>query len=65
MDEVSLAKSTTDEPYWTLLMIKSALVQVKASAKQQAITWAKVDPDLCRHMTSLGRNVKDILSDTK
>ena len=44
---------------------KSALVQVKASARQQAITWAKVDPDLCRHMTSLGRNVKDILSDTK
>ena len=23
---------------------------------QQAITWANVDPDLCRHMVSLGQN---------
>ena len=23
---------------------------------QQAITWANVDPDLCRHMASLGHN---------
>ena len=23
---------------------------------QQAITWANVDPDLCRHMASLGQN---------
>ena len=23
---------------------------------QQAITWANVDPDLCRHMVSLGHN---------
>ena len=24
--------------------------------RQQAITWANVDPDLCRHMVSLGHN---------
>ena len=23
---------------------------------QQAITWANVDPDLCRHLASLGHN---------
>ena len=23
---------------------------------QQAITWANIDPDLCRHMVSLGHN---------
>ena len=31
---------------------KSTLVQVMA----KAITWAKGDPDLCRHMASLGPN---------
>ena len=35
----------------------STLVQVMAcGVKQQAITWANVDPDLCRHMASLGHN---------
>ena len=24
--------------------------------RQQAITWANVDPDLCRYMVSLGQN---------
>ena len=34
---------------------KSTLVQVMAWAvRQQAITWANVDPDLCHHMASLG-----------
>ena len=33
------------------------LVQVMAAVRQQAITWAKVDPDLCRHMVPLGHNV--------
>ena len=34
---------------------KSTLVQVMGGAiRQQAITWANVDPDLCRHMASLG-----------
>ena len=27
-----------------------------ASTKQQAITWANLDPDLCHHMVSLSRN---------
>ena len=36
---------------------KSALVQVMAwYRRQQAITWANVDPDLCHHMVSLGPN---------
>ena len=36
---------------------KSILVQVMLGAiRQQAITWANVDPDLCRHMASLGLN---------
>ena len=34
---------------------QSTLVQVMAWAvRQQAITWANVDPDLCCHMASLG-----------
>ena len=33
------------------------LVQLMAAAlKQQAITWANVDPDLCPHMVSLDLN---------
>ena len=36
---------------------KSILVQVMAGAvRQQAITWANVDPYLCLHMVSLGHN---------
>ena len=38
----------------------STLVQVMAwcchSGRQQAITWANVDPDFCHHMVSLGHN---------
>ena len=35
----------------------SALVQVMAwYRRQQAITWANVDPDICHHMVSLGPN---------
>ena len=35
----------------------STLVQVMACAiRQQAITWANVDPDLCHQMASLGLN---------
>ena len=30
------------------------------AVRQHAITWANIDPDLCRHMTSLGR--KDTIS---
>ena len=35
---------------------KSTLVQVPGAIRQQAITWANVDPDLCHHMVSLGHN---------
>ena len=36
---------------------KSTLVQaMDCCARQQAITWSNVDPDLCRHMASLGHN---------
>ena len=36
---------------------KSTLVQVMAGAwRHQAITWANVDPDLCRHMVSIGHS---------
>ena len=35
---------------------KSTLVQVIGAIRQQAITWANVDPDLCCHMASLGPN---------
>ena len=45
---------------WMLLDLtddKSTLVQVMAWWHQaKAITWANVDPDLCRHMASLGHN---------
>ena len=57
MAEVSVMKLPSDEYQWTLLMIKSTLVQVMAWAiRQQAITWTNVDPVLCRHMASLGHN---------
>ena len=32
------------------------LTSVQVMAWQQAITWADVDPDFCRHMVSLGHN---------
>ena len=36
---------------------KSTLVQVMAwRVREQAITWNNVDPDLSRHMASLGHN---------
>ena len=36
---------------------KSTMVQVMVGAvRQQPITWANVDPDLCRYMVSLGHN---------
>ena len=36
---------------------KSTLPQVMLGAvRQQAITWADVDTDLCRHMASQGHN---------
>ena len=56
MAEVSLWKVSS---YKCLYLIddKSTLVQVMAWAvRQQAITWANVDPDPCRHMASLSHN---------
>ena len=32
------------------------LTDDKSTFRQQAITWANVDPDLCHHMASLGHN---------
>ena len=34
-------------------MIQRSLMQWFAAIKQQAIIWANVDSDLCRHMASL------------
>ena len=31
-------------------------MQFEYHVRQQAITWTNVDPDICRHMASLGRN---------
>ena len=39
---------------------KSTLVQVMAWCRQQAITWANADPDLCCHKMSLGH--KELIS---
>ena len=48
MDEVSLVKLVMGECHSTLLM--------SVTARQQAIAWAIVDEDLCRHLTSLAHN---------
>ena len=41
----------------TLLMVSQHWFRLWLGAlRQQAITWANVDPDLCRHMVSLGHN---------
>ena len=45
MAGVSVVNLHSDECHWTLLMIW-----------HQAISWANVDSDLCRHMVSLGNN---------
>ena len=43
---------------------QSALVQIMAWCRQAtSITWANVDPDLCRHMVSLGHNELRYVSD--
>ena len=45
MAEVSLVNLPLDECHSTLQAVR-----------QQAFTWANVDPDLCRQMASLGLN---------
>ena len=54
--EIVLRKMSSD-----LTDDKSTLVQFGA-VRQQAITWANVDPDPCRHMASLGHNELKIIS---
>ena len=57
MAEVSLVNLPLDECYSTLLMISQHWFRWWLSAvRQQAITWVNVDPDLCRHMVSLGHS---------
>ena len=47
----------SDECHWTLLRISQHWFRKWLGAvRQQAITWASVDPDLCHHMGSLGPN---------
>ena len=57
MAEVSFARLPSDECHWTLLMISQHWFRYWLGAvRQQAITWANVDSDPWRHMTSLGHN---------
>ena len=57
MAEVSLVKLLSDECHWSLPVISKHWFREWVSAvRQQAITWANVDPDLCHHMVSLGHN---------
>ena len=53
--EVSPKKLPSDECHKTLLMISQHWFRWWLGAvRQQAITWANVDPDLCCQMASLG-----------
>ena len=48
---------SSDECHRTLLMISQHWFRLwHVAVRQQAITWANVDPDQCRHMASLGCN---------
>ena len=54
MAELSHVNLALDECHSTLLMISQHWFREWLGAiSQQAITWANVDPDLCRHMASL------------
>ena len=47
----------SDECHKTLVLISQHWFRSWLGAvRQQAISWANVDPDLCRHMLSLGPN---------
>ena len=59
MAGVSPVKLPSDECHWTSVNIGSGqLVQVMG---HQAITWASVDQDPCRHMASSGSNELNLL----
>ena len=62
--EVSLMKLSSDECHKTLLMKSQHWFRLWLGAvRQQAITWANVDPDLCRQMVSLSLNELKINKD--
>ena len=46
-------KTLTDPSFWRRIF---KVPKTNGATRQQAIAWADVDPDLCRHMTSLGHN---------
>ena len=56
MAEVSLVNLPLDECHMVWLMISVAI-------RQQAITWANFDPDICCHLVSLGPNELNNLVD--
>ena len=57
MAEVSLVNLPLDKCQSTLLMISQHWFgKWLGPVRQQVITWANVEPDLCRHMASLGYN---------
>ena len=57
MADVSLVKLYSNECQWTLLMVNQHWFrQWLGAVRQQAISWANVDPDLRHHMASLGHN---------
>ena len=56
MAEVSLVKLLSDGCHWTSLISQHWFREWLGAVRQQAITWANVEPDLCRHMASLGHN---------
>ena len=57
MAEVSPVNLPSDECHSTLLIISQHWFRLWLDAiRQQSTTWANVDPDLCRHMASLGSN---------
>ena len=58
MAEVSLVKLPLDKCHLTLPMISQHWFRWwLGGVRQQAITWASVDPDICSHMASLGPNM--------
>ena len=63
MAEVPIMKVPSDKRHWTLQMISQQWFRYWLGAvRLQAITWANVDPDRCRHMASLGPNELKITS---
>ena len=57
MAKASVEKQSSNECHKTLVMISQHWFRLWLDAvRQQAITWANVDSDLCRHIASLGHN---------